>query len=43
MPPSLCVELSEQSYGSLMGQAGRASVERRIAAGHLRDTVGLSD
>jgi hypothetical protein len=38
-----CVVLSEWSCDSLMGQGERASVERRIAAGHLQDAVGLSD
>ena len=37
MSQSLCVELLERSYDSSMGQAGIASVERRIAAGHLPD------
>ena len=36
------VVLSEQSYGSLTDQEERASVERRIVAGHLQDTVSLS-
>ena len=33
------VVLSEQSHDSLTGRGERASVERRIAAGHLRGTV----
>ena len=37
-----CVVLSEQSCDSLTGRGERASVERRIAAGHLQDTIGLS-
>jgi hypothetical protein len=42
MPQSLCIGLSKQSYDSSTGQAERATVERRIVAGHLQDTVGLS-
>jgi hypothetical protein len=36
------VELSERSYYSSTGREEIASVEHRIAAGHLQDTVGLS-
>ena len=42
MLPSLYVEPSEQSCDLSTGRAERATVERRIAAGHLQDT-GLSD
>ena len=38
-----CVVLSEQSCDSSTGQGERASVELPIAAGHLQDTVGLSN
>jgi hypothetical protein len=38
-----CVVLSERSCDSSTGQGERASVERPIAAGHLQDTVGLSN
>ena len=38
-PQSLCVEPSERSCDSLTGQGERASVERCIAAGHLKYTV----
>ena len=37
-----CVVLSKQSLDLSTGQGERASVELHIAAGHLRDTVGLS-
>ena len=37
-----CAVLSGQSCDSSTGQEERASVERRIAAGHLKDTVGLT-
>jgi hypothetical protein len=37
------VVLSEQSCDSSTGQGERANVERPVAAGHLRDTVGLSN
>jgi hypothetical protein len=43
MLQSLCVELSGQSSNSSMDQGERASVERRFAADHLKDTVNLSD
>ena len=39
MLQSLCVELSERSYGSSTGQGERSSVERHIAAGLLHNTV----
>ena len=42
MLQSLCVELSERIYDLSMGQEGRASAERRIAAGHLQNAVTLS-
>jgi len=38
-----CVVLSERSYNSSKDQGERASVEHRIAAGHLQDTVSLSN
>jgi hypothetical protein len=38
-----CVELSEQNCDSSTGQEERASIEHCTAAGHLRDTVGLSN
>jgi hypothetical protein len=37
------VVLSEQICDSSMGQGGKAIVERPVAAGHLRNTVGLSN
>ena len=37
-----CVVLSGQSCDSSMGQEERARVERRFAAGHLQDTIGLA-
>jgi hypothetical protein len=37
------VELSERSCDSSTGQGERASIERYIAAGPLRDTVSLSN
>ena len=37
------VVLSERSCDSSTGQGERASVERPVAAGHLQDTVGLSN
>ena len=43
MLQSLCVELSERIYDLSMGQGGRASAERRIAAGHLQNDVSLSN
>jgi hypothetical protein len=36
------VVLSEQSCDLSTGQGERASVEHRVAAGHLQDAVGLS-
>jgi hypothetical protein len=39
----LYVVLSERSFDSLTGQEERASVERRVVAGHLQDTVCLSN
>ena len=38
-----CVVLSEQSCDSSTGQGERASVERPVAAGHLQNTVSLSN
>ena len=35
------VVLSERSFDSSTGQEEKASVERRVAAGHLQDTVGI--
>ena len=43
MLPSLHVVLSEQSYDSSTGREERASVERPVAAGHLRHAVGPSN
>jgi hypothetical protein len=37
------VVLSEQSHDSSKGQGERASVECPIVAGHLQDTVNLSN
>ena len=41
MLKSPCVEISEQTCDSLMGQGGRASAERSIAAGHLQHVISL--
>jgi hypothetical protein len=38
-----CVLLSKQRCDLSTGQGEKASVELPIAAGHLQDTVGLSD
>jgi hypothetical protein len=38
-----CVEISERSCDSLTSQGEKASVEHRIATGHLRDNVSLSN
>ena len=35
------VVLSEQSFDSSTGQEEKASVERRVVAGHLQDTIGI--
>jgi hypothetical protein len=43
MLQSLCVGLSERIYGLSMGQGGRASAERRTAAGHLKNVICLSN
>ena len=40
---SHCVVPSEQSRDSLTGQGQRASVERLVAAGHLKHTIGLGN
>ena len=37
------VALSGRNFGSSTGQGGRASVEHPIAAGHLQDTLSLSN
>jgi hypothetical protein len=43
MPQFHCVVPSKQSCDLLTGQGERASIELPIAAGHLQDTVGLSN
>jgi hypothetical protein len=40
---SLYVVNSKRSHDLSMGQGDIATVERRFAAGHLQNTIGLSD